>query len=87
MHFIRSYLDTMQREVGSNDAMKANLSEERLFREADCYLLASHFFWGLWSVVNAPVSTIPFGYWVISSFIHLALHLCFDIFSSFFFNF
>lgn len=63
VHFIRSYLDTMQREVGSNGAIKANLNEARLLREADCYVLASHFFWGLWSIVNAPVSSIPFGYW------------------------
>lgn len=39
-------------------------NEARLLREADCYMLASHFFWGLWAVVNAPVSSIPFGYWV-----------------------
>jgi hypothetical protein len=40
-------------------------NELRLLREAECYMLASHFFWGLWAVVNAPVSSIPFGYWVI----------------------
>ncbi len=39
-------------------------AEEGLLREAECYVLASHFFWGLWAIVNAPVSSIPFGYWV-----------------------
>ncbi len=38
--------------------------EMRLLRESDCFILASHFLWGIWSIVNAPVSTIPFGYWV-----------------------
>ena len=39
-------------------------AEARLLREAECFVLASHFFWGLWAIVNAPVSKIPFGYWV-----------------------
>jgi choline/ethanolamine kinase len=33
------------------------LAEIRLFS------LASDLFWGLWSVVNAKLSQIPFGYW------------------------
>lgn len=50
-------------------------NEARLLREADCYMLASHFFWGLWAVVNAPVSSIPFGYWVS----YLPLNLAFNL--------
>ena len=47
------------------NAMDAGPKNElRLLREADCYMLASHLVWGLWAVVNAPVSSIPFGYWV-----------------------
>lgn len=38
--------------------------EMRLLRESECFILASHFLWGIWSIVNAPVSSIPFGYWV-----------------------
>ncbi|NXL68975.1 CHKA kinase, partial [Chordeiles acutipennis] len=26
------------------------------------FALASHFFWGLWSIVQAKISTIEFGY-------------------------
>ncbi|NXJ73120.1 CHKB kinase, partial [Rostratula benghalensis] len=26
------------------------------------FALASHFFWGLWSILQAKISTIPFGY-------------------------
>jgi hypothetical protein len=36
------------------------------FERPTRFILASHFFWGLWAVVNASVSTIPFGYWVIN---------------------
>lgn len=60
LHFIRSYLETSHREAGT---VPEAGEEERLLREADCFVLASHFFWALWSVVNAPASAIPFGYW------------------------
>lgn len=30
------------------------------------YALASHFFWGLWSILQASMSTIEFGYLVIT---------------------
>ena len=83
LHFIRCYLETVEREslVNPTDGHRGMVSansasssitgpknEFRLLREADCYILASHFFWGLWGVVNAPVSSIPFGYWVSISF-------------------
>lgn len=32
--------------------------------EVRAFSLASHFFWGLWACANAPLSQIPFGYWV-----------------------
>lgn len=50
-------------------------NEARLLREADCYVLASHFFWGLWAVVNAPVSSITFGYWVRFLCVHFGIYL------------
>ncbi|XP_043519315.1 choline kinase alpha-like [Frieseomelitta varia] len=31
--------------------------------EIKIFYLASHLFWGLWSIVNAKLSEIPFGYW------------------------
>lgn len=75
MHFIRCYLETVQREMPVEDSLKGLVinpaldvtgpkNEARLLREAECFMLASHFFWSLWAVVNAPVSSIPFGYWV-----------------------
>ena len=37
--------------------------EERVMMEIKIFSLASHLFWGLWSIVNAKLSEIPFGYW------------------------
>lgn len=37
--------------------------EERVMMEIKIFFLASHLFWGLWSIVNAKLSEIPFGYW------------------------
>jgi choline/ethanolamine kinase len=39
-------------------------NEEHIVKEVEAFTLASHFFWSLWSIVNAQVSKIPFGYWV-----------------------
>lgn len=36
--------------------------EEDLLIEVNRYALASHFFWGLWSILQASMSTIEFGY-------------------------
>lgn len=52
--FIQNYLT----ETGSSQCPQALLAEIRT------YSLASHLFWGLWSIVNAGASQITFGYWV-----------------------
>ncbi|XP_054289686.1 choline/ethanolamine kinase isoform X2 [Macrosteles quadrilineatus] len=36
---------------------------DTLIREVRNFTLASHLFWGLWGMVNAKRSQIPFGYW------------------------
>ncbi|XP_041576620.2 choline/ethanolamine kinase [Taeniopygia guttata] len=73
LHFIRHYL--WERPGGPGPAPgaapgagtgpageeRARLEEE-LLREIERFALASHFFWGLWSVVQAKISTIRFGY-------------------------
>ncbi|KRT83855.1 phosphotransferase, partial [Oryctes borbonicus] len=53
LHFIQAYLD----EMGSDD------DPQRLLQEVKVFTMATHFFWGLWSIVNAGTSIIPFGYW------------------------
>uniref|UniRef100_A0A4W3JH06 Ethanolamine kinase n=1 Tax=Callorhinchus milii TaxID=7868 RepID=A0A4W3JH06_CALMI len=36
--------------------------EEQMLQEINRYALASHFFWGLWSIIQARISAIEFGY-------------------------
>ncbi|XP_015586413.1 choline/ethanolamine kinase isoform X2 [Cephus cinctus] len=55
LNFIRSYLRT----TGKGDQAE----EDRIMAEIKLFSLASHLFWGLWSIVNAKLSQIPFGYW------------------------
>ncbi|KYM75851.1 Choline/ethanolamine kinase [Atta colombica] len=55
LNFIRAYLRTLSKE--------GSLEEERFMMEIRIFSLASHLFWGLWSIVNAKLSQIPFGYW------------------------
>ncbi|KAI5098220.1 choline kinase alpha isoform X1, partial [Silurus meridionalis] len=62
MHFIKSYLLEYDPEL-------KNLSEENQIKifedvlvEVSRFGLASHFFWGLWSIIQARLSTIKFPY-------------------------
>ncbi|XP_012265534.2 choline/ethanolamine kinase isoform X2 [Athalia rosae] len=55
LYFIQSYLRTLNKEGAAE--------EDRLMTEIKTFSLASHLFWGLWSIVNAKLSQIPFGYW------------------------
>ncbi|CAL1682300.1 unnamed protein product [Lasius platythorax] len=55
LNFIRAYLKTLGKE--------GSLEEQRVMMEVRIFSLASHLFWGLWSIVNAKISQIPFGYW------------------------
>ncbi|KAJ8392291.1 hypothetical protein AAFF_G00076550 [Aldrovandia affinis] len=62
LHFIRNYLA----ESGgySENTMYEDQAriEEDMIVEANRYALASHFLWGLWSIIQAKISTIEFGY-------------------------
>ena len=58
--FIRSYREQMGL-TASSDVVN---SEEHIRLEANTCALASHLLWALWSVVQAHISTIDFGYWV-----------------------
>uniref|UniRef100_A0A8C6WWS7 ethanolamine kinase n=1 Tax=Neogobius melanostomus TaxID=47308 RepID=A0A8C6WWS7_9GOBI len=62
LHFIRSYLA----EQGRHSDMKMDQKrvEEDMIIEANRYALASHFLWGLWSIIQAKISKIEFGYMV-----------------------
>ncbi|KAF0287299.1 Choline/ethanolamine kinase [Amphibalanus amphitrite] len=55
--------ETETEKAETNGTGEQAEEEERLLEEVRVFTLASHLFWTLWSIVNAPVSTIPFGYW------------------------
>nr|XP_057931335.1 choline/ethanolamine kinase isoform X2 [Doryrhamphus excisus] len=59
--FIRSYLNELRGE-GSGDNVDQRQIEEDMIIEANRYALASHFLWGLWSIIQAKLSKIEFGY-------------------------
>ncbi|KAL0968141.1 hypothetical protein UPYG_G00262890 [Umbra pygmaea] len=62
LHFIGSYLSEFDQgfnNLSEEDQIKL---KEELFVEVNRFALASHFFWGLWSMIQARISTIEFGY-------------------------
>ncbi|NXL40602.1 CHKB kinase, partial [Glaucidium brasilianum] len=62
LHFIRHYLsEDSGRRRDTTHEEQARIEEEML-TEINRFALASHFFWGLWSVLQAKISTIEFGY-------------------------
>ncbi|XP_026221406.1 choline/ethanolamine kinase-like [Anabas testudineus] len=60
LHFIRNYLAEQRRH--SNVTVDQTQIEEDMILEANRYALASHFLWGLWSIIQAKISKIEFGY-------------------------
>ncbi|KAL0968363.1 hypothetical protein UPYG_G00265880 [Umbra pygmaea] len=62
LHFIRNYLaETGGYAESSMHEDQAHIEKEMLF-EANRFALASHFLWGLWSIIQARISKIEFGY-------------------------
>uniref|UniRef100_A0A3Q4HM79 Ethanolamine kinase n=1 Tax=Neolamprologus brichardi TaxID=32507 RepID=A0A3Q4HM79_NEOBR len=60
LHFIESYLRESDQGfdgLSTEDQMKL---KEEMYVEVN-FSLASHFFWGLWSIIQAQLSTIKFG--------------------------
>uniref|UniRef100_A0A7N9ALA7 Ethanolamine kinase n=1 Tax=Mastacembelus armatus TaxID=205130 RepID=A0A7N9ALA7_9TELE len=62
LHFIRNYLAEQRRH--SDITIDQTQIEEDMIIEANRYALASHFLWGLWSIIQAKISKIEFGYMV-----------------------
>ena len=50
--------------LDKEEGYDASLTEQQIMLEANAYALASHFLWGLWSIIQANISTIEFGYLV-----------------------
>ncbi|KAM4618594.1 choline/ethanolamine kinase isoform 2-T2 [Polymixia lowei] len=63
--FIRSYLT--EHGTRTENAEDQTQLEEDMLLEANRYALASHFLWGLWSIIQAKISKIEFGYMVCAS--------------------
>nr|XP_019960726.1 PREDICTED: choline kinase alpha-like isoform X1 [Paralichthys olivaceus] len=62
LHFIENYLresDSGFEQLSEDEQTKL---KEELYVEVNRFSLASHFFWGLWSIIQARLSTIKFGY-------------------------
>ncbi|XP_064281158.1 choline kinase alpha isoform X2 [Passer domesticus] len=62
LHFLSNYLSAFHDGFENlSDEEKSELEEEVLV-EVNRFALASHFFWGLWSIIQAKISSIEFGY-------------------------
>ncbi|XP_073073532.1 choline kinase alpha isoform X4 [Manis javanica] len=64
LHFISNYLAAFQNEFENLSNEDKSVIEEEMLIEVNRFALASHFFWGLWSIVQAKISSIEFGYMV-----------------------
>ncbi|XP_006633835.3 choline/ethanolamine kinase [Lepisosteus oculatus] len=62
LHFIRHYLSESNGNAGNSSQEDQSKIEEEMIMETNRFALASHFLWGLWSIVQAKLSTIEFGY-------------------------
>uniref|UniRef100_A0A1A8NZJ8 Ethanolamine kinase n=2 Tax=Nothobranchius TaxID=28779 RepID=A0A1A8NZJ8_9TELE len=62
LHFIESYLREFDGGFDRLSTQEQRKLKEELYVEVNRFSLASHFFWGLWSIIQARLSTIEFGY-------------------------
>ncbi|XP_038664126.1 choline kinase alpha isoform X1 [Scyliorhinus canicula] len=62
LHFIRVYSAELENEFDDLDDKQMAKMEDQMIEEINRYALASHFFWGLWSIIQARISAIEFGY-------------------------
>ncbi|XP_054246271.1 choline kinase alpha isoform X4 [Indicator indicator] len=62
LHFISSYLSAFHHGFENLSNEEKSKLEEEVLIEVNRFALASHFFWGLWSIIQAKISSIEFGY-------------------------
>ncbi|XP_062837342.1 choline/ethanolamine kinase isoform X1 [Anolis carolinensis] len=62
LHFIRCYLEEAKGKSEPLSPEDQERTEEEMLLEISRFAMASHFFWGLWSILQAKISTIEFGY-------------------------
>ncbi|KAM4018158.1 choline kinase alpha-like isoform 1-T1 [Anomaloglossus baeobatrachus] len=62
LHFISSYITEFQPGFENLSNEERSKVESEMLIEVNRFALASHFFWGLWSIIQAKISSIEFGY-------------------------
>ncbi|XP_053305662.1 choline kinase alpha [Spea bombifrons] len=62
LHFISSYMAEFYPGFENLSNEERSKVETEMLTEVNRFALASHFFWGLWSIVQAKISSIEFGY-------------------------
>ncbi|XP_068049929.1 choline kinase alpha isoform X2 [Anomalospiza imberbis] len=62
LHFLSSYLSAFHDGFENLSNEEKSELEEEVLVEVNRFALASHFFWGLWSIIQAKISSIEFGY-------------------------
>ncbi|XP_040184851.1 choline kinase alpha isoform X2 [Rana temporaria] len=62
LHFISSYMAEFQPGLENLSNEEKSQIENEMLIEVNRFALASHLFWGLWSIIQAKISSIEFGY-------------------------
>ncbi|XP_028814887.1 choline kinase alpha [Denticeps clupeoides] len=62
LHFYEHYLSEYNKGFENLSKEDQTKLKEAMIKEVNRFALASHFFWGLWAIVQARISTINFGY-------------------------
>lgn len=61
LQWLRSYLEAYKEHKGQGSAV-TDREVEILYVQVNQFALASHFFWGLWALIQARFSTIDFDF-------------------------
>ncbi|GAB5588652.1 hypothetical protein Unana1_03552 [Umbelopsis nana] len=63
VRFVNAYLDERDLIQGTKSSQHVRQSEvEQVLRECEAYAIASHFFWGLWGLIQANQSEIDYDF-------------------------
>ncbi|XP_061420356.1 choline/ethanolamine kinase-like [Lethenteron reissneri] len=61
-HFLRNYIMENQGREHNISAAQSDKHVAQMLFEVNRFALASHFYWGLWAILQAKMSSISFGY-------------------------
>lgn len=60
--YVRSYFDLLPGGAADGKAAHLEAEVEKLFREVDLFRGVPGFYWGIWALIQATISTIDFDY-------------------------